>query len=474
MSGYNITGWSGGGRRPLTYNLMPGQFRNTRVNIFPSQTIINNNIGNFGGCFDYGDCCCGGGDKTPSWMNWMMGIGMGTSLLGGILSMFGIGGGKSAESTEGAGEAKQKPKTDDSDLKNLKTLYPNHNIVKMEDGTYVAKPKNGGKSITAKTAAELMEKLDAKAEKPATTTTTQAENSPTQSTASPVTTSPFTMQLFKAGEFADASAEEAKFEELTGQKVFTLGDNFSEITIEKLIDKGSPADKDIDDVKITKNADGTLACNPAEVNGKAVSAEILGNKYIRLTVGEQTYIVAKNNNAYQYQDGNVTGFDVANWTTSLKKATDAPPPKRGNKTEPKTATKNETKWQGIPYKLPDASSKVATKTVNNTSELSPKAQEWEDRAPKSYFKLSSEEKQAISAEAAARKDNTPYKAKLYIRVGQKPTAIFTDKNGKTHKFIGRSGGMSFSHSTRQTAEINNVKEQIRNAGFTNVTLENAY
>ena len=81
---YNITGWSGGGRRPLSYNLMPGQFRNTRVNVFSNPTIINNNIGGFGGCYDYGDCGCGGSNKM-SWMDWTM---MGGMLLNGLGNLF--------------------------------------------------------------------------------------------------------------------------------------------------------------------------------------------------------------------------------------------------------------------------------------------------------------------------------------------------------------------------------------------------
>lgn len=108
MGMYSITGWSGGGRRPLTYNLKAGQFRGMgRVNVIPSQTtIINNNI--IGGGYQTYHCC---DNSTPKWMNWMMGIGIGSTLLGGILNMFGIGGGgSSANSVEGAG-GKEEPQT---------------------------------------------------------------------------------------------------------------------------------------------------------------------------------------------------------------------------------------------------------------------------------------------------------------------------------------------------------------------------
>lgn len=108
---YNITGWSNGGRRPLSYNLMPGQFRNTRVNVFSNPTIINNNIGGFGGCYDYyDDCCCGGSNKM-SWMDWTMMGGMLLNGLGSILSCFWGGGGGGAE----------KAKADTPDDKTLKT-----------------------------------------------------------------------------------------------------------------------------------------------------------------------------------------------------------------------------------------------------------------------------------------------------------------------------------------------------------------
>lgn len=111
MGMYSITGWSGGGRRPLTYNLKAGQFRGMgRVNVIPNQTtIINNNIINGGyGIYDNHQCCNGG---TPKWLNWMMGIGIGTSLLGGILSLFGIGNNNGAGTVEGAGGKEESQET---------------------------------------------------------------------------------------------------------------------------------------------------------------------------------------------------------------------------------------------------------------------------------------------------------------------------------------------------------------------------
>lgn len=118
MGMYSITGWSGGGRRPLTYNLKAGQFRGMgRVNVYPSKTtIVNNNfIGGGYGMYNNYECC---NNSTPKWMNWMMGIGIGSTLLGGILGMFGIGGNNGSEQIEGAG-GKEPEKTNDNTYKSL-------------------------------------------------------------------------------------------------------------------------------------------------------------------------------------------------------------------------------------------------------------------------------------------------------------------------------------------------------------------
>ena len=56
----------------------------------------------FGGVFRFGGFrggCCHGGCGGGNWMNWMLGIGMGTTFLGGILNMFGLGGGSTAGTT---------------------------------------------------------------------------------------------------------------------------------------------------------------------------------------------------------------------------------------------------------------------------------------------------------------------------------------------------------------------------------------
>ena len=132
MGYYGITGWSGGGRRPINYGLKAGQFRTGKYNVFENKTIINNNVytGGYMGGYNYGyfDQQCY--NSTPKWMNWMMGLGLGTSFLGGILSMFG-GGGK----TEAGGEAPAEKQTQDS-LAGLKEAFPDGKFVKITDNLY--------------------------------------------------------------------------------------------------------------------------------------------------------------------------------------------------------------------------------------------------------------------------------------------------------------------------------------------------
>lgn len=181
-----ITGWSAGGRRPLTYNLMPGQFRSSRVNIFPSQTIINNNIGNFGTYGYYDDCCCNGGGNKMGWAGWTMMFGMGLSFLGNMFTgLFGSGG------TDGAG-SKSAPlsSADLSALKNDAKAYSeqlNKKIAVLSDGTLLCDgekyasfdelldaKKTAESTLTAPTAPATQ----ASPASPATQATTEATEAP--------------------------------------------------------------------------------------------------------------------------------------------------------------------------------------------------------------------------------------------------------------------------------------------------------
>lgn len=110
MGNYGITGWSGGGRRPITNNLRAGQFRQMGVPRNVSSNIfINNNFGcNCGGYnASYFDGCCGNQNNGLSkFEKWMLGLGVGGTLLSGILGLFGKG------KQEGAGNTQEvKPET---------------------------------------------------------------------------------------------------------------------------------------------------------------------------------------------------------------------------------------------------------------------------------------------------------------------------------------------------------------------------
>lgn len=330
---YNITGWSGGGRRPLTYNLMPGQFRNTRVNVFPSQTIINNNIGNFGGCYDYGHCGCDGGSSTPKWMNWMMGIGFGTSLLGSILGMFGGGG--------GGGAAKADAPTDE--FASLKTLYPKNTFSKVGD-TYVCVTKDG-KQIRGTSPEDLLNQLgngdddttnpdgagsiseDPRAKeiaelKAKVEALEGAKNqAPTKETKAAA--DPFTPILTKGlSNMTDAVTEESYFKEQTGADVYKL-DTGTSINISNILDldkttpdtTGRTGNIQLTSADLEKIKNGeTVTLSTKFSNGKDVKAKALG-EYLLIISGTQEYIVGKVGDKYkgfEFKGSNTTGNTISN------------------------------------------------------------------------------------------------------------------------------------------------------------------
>lgn len=169
MGQYGITGWSGGARVPLTYNLRAGQMRGMgRVNVFPNNTYVNNNF--YGSNYDYG-CSCNS-NSTPGWMNWMMGIGLGGSLLGGILGMFA----KKDDSTEGAGgdkkttEASKELSKLEQAQNAIKGLGKEYSVKSDADGniTFEYTAKDGNR-YSGKTLGELNQAILDAANKPAKT-----------------------------------------------------------------------------------------------------------------------------------------------------------------------------------------------------------------------------------------------------------------------------------------------------------------
>lgn len=333
MSNYGITGWSGGPRQSLTHNLRAGQFRGMgRTNIFPSTTVVNNNFfGNGYGIYD--DCCCNNNNSTPSWMNWMMGIGLGTSLLGNILGMFGIGGGGGGVSdTEGGGGSEKSSKTtketttevskQEQARKTLDSLgltkKAGYEVLADEEGNLTYKytdPDDPTNKKDAKNLAELLgldKSIKAKKTAQPATATTAKETLPklfNDETMKGYKTEEEVLQAFEKATEADAT----KISDISADSI-TLG------TVE---DKGNGTTM-AGNLKIKTEtlksipAGGTK--NLGTFKGKAVIAENLDG-YIRVKVGaRETYIVGKAQDGsykgFQAKGLNVTGLNDYNWTGS--------------------------------------------------------------------------------------------------------------------------------------------------------------
>lgn len=332
MSNYGITGWSGGPRQSLTHNLRAGQFRGMgRTNIFPSTTVVNNNFfGNGYGIYD--DCCCNNNNSTPSWMNWMMGIGLGTSLLGNILGMFGIGGGVS--DTEGGGGSEKSSKTtketttevskQEQARKTLDSLgltkKAGYEVLADEEGNLTYKytdPDDPTNKKEAKNLAELLgldKSIKAKkTAQPATTTT--AKGTPAKETL-PNLFNDETMKGYKTEEEVLQA-----FEKATGAKATKISDiSADSITLGTVEDKGNGTTM-VGNLKIKTETLKSIPVggtkNLGTFKGKAVIAENLDG-YIRVKIGnEQTYIVGEAQDGsykgYQADKLNVTGTGDANW-----------------------------------------------------------------------------------------------------------------------------------------------------------------
>lgn len=287
-----ITPWSGGPRTPITYNLRPGQFRSTRVNVFPSQTIINNNIGNFGtyGCYDNG--CCGGGGNKMGWFGWTMLGGMGLSFLGNLFSGI-FGGGKS----EGAGDqpTQEKP-LDLKALKNDAKAYEEQLGVKisvLSDGSLLC---NGKKYDSFD---DLLEDFPDKND----STTTSEPSSNTPSDTSEPTQKAFTLEgfnfdaNFKVKELQDDKTNPLRFANnatttvnsekgtnIDAPKTITVQSNNKEYKFEL-----------IDDVSRLVAGQPVYKCTN---NGDSLTEDKI-----------QEYILNKDGNFYQ--DANTIGYGTA-------------------------------------------------------------------------------------------------------------------------------------------------------------------
>lgn len=293
-----ITPWSGGPRSPLTYNLMPGQFRNSRVSIFPSQTVINNNIGSFGnyGCYD--DCCDGG--NKMGWFGWTMLGGMGLSFLGNLFSgIFGGGGCK----PDGAGDTPTPEKP--LDLKSIKEdakVYSSQFDVKIDvlsDGTLLCNKEK------YKDFDELEDALRKSPTVPTSTTSTPDKGSTPGKEGTPPTVTPKAYTLegfdfgtnFKVKELQDDKTRDLKFSSnatttvssdkgtnIDAPKTITIRDGNKQYKFEL-----------IDDIGKLVGGQPMYKCTN---NG----TELTGNKI-------QEYIL--NKNGQFYQDKNTSGYGTA-------------------------------------------------------------------------------------------------------------------------------------------------------------------
>lgn len=315
MGNYGITGWSGGGRRPITNNLRAGQFRQMGVPRNVSSNIfINNNFGCAGSYnSSYFDGCCGYNDGGMSkFEKWMMGLGISGGLLGGILGAFGKG------KSEGAGDTGE-TKTDE--FAGLKELYKNEKYTFSKVGNdYCC--NTGDDIITAPTIEELNQKLIDLKNKPTQQSTTTA---PAQQTTQTAETQTETLpQLFnKAGMSGLTTEQEVlnKFKTETNADAYKIDTSSSSgITINQVNDSGNGTSMS---GTITISADQLKNLKPGEwtnlgkFHGKDISAKSLDG-YLQIKVGDQTYIVGKTRDnkyqGYQFENGNVEGYDKANWT----------------------------------------------------------------------------------------------------------------------------------------------------------------
>lgn len=314
MGNYGITGWSGGGRRPITNNLRAGQFRQMGVPRNVSSNIfINNNFGCMGSYNGtYFDGCCGYNDGGMSkFEKWMMGLGISGGLLGGILGAFGKG------KSEGAGDTGE-TKTDE--FAGLKELYKTDKFTFSKIGNdYCC--NTGDDIITAPTIEELNQKLIDLKNKPTQQSTTTA---PAQQTTQAAETQTETLpQLFNTTGMSGLTTEQAvlnKFKTATNADAYKIDTSSSSgITINQVNDKGNET-KMSGSVEISAEQLKNLSSewtSLGKFHGKDISAKSLDG-YLQIQVGNQTYIVGKTSDnkyqGYQFENGNVTGYDKANWT----------------------------------------------------------------------------------------------------------------------------------------------------------------
>lgn len=318
--GYSITGWKAAGRQSLTQRLQAGQMRGMgKPHII--QTPVNfTQINNYGGCgvdMMMGDYCCHGHDCGGG-SNWLQDL---TGFLGAacmaIAPWIGGGGGSKVES--GTEKPAEQPTDEFADLKDL---YPDATFGKVGD-TYCA--KINGVRYEGTSIDDLLSKIPRGDGKPASAQINpgdEGDDPPVeeQRGQTVTVTTPFTPTLFHSNK-GSAKAEEDAFKELMKCEPFKFSDAAAGngITITAVADHGNGTQK-ADTITLSKDQLAELAANPGKkialpnkFAGKSVQVESLNGQYIRVQVGDQTYIVGADMKAHQYEDGQVTGYTTVNW-----------------------------------------------------------------------------------------------------------------------------------------------------------------
>ena len=464
MGQYGITGWSGGARVPLTYNLRAGQMRGMgRVNVFPNNTYVNNNY--YGSNYDYG-CNCNS-NSTPGWMNWMMGIGLGGSLLGGILGMFA----KKDDSAEGAGgdkkttEASKELSKLEQAQNAIKGLGKEYSVKSDADGniTFEFKTKDGH-VYSGKTLGELNQAVYDAINKPATT-----EVKP-ENTEKP-----------EKAETPEEELEDGDFTSAIDEKLGTSSQIKGKVSI-------NPDTREVNIEDTTNTYTYAKGSRTIEYKGKQYTVYSLkgatNNKTGKaVPTTEQEYILI-NGQLVQPKDCK----ELKGLGTGSTPPPDETPTVKGAKTSKATSKKsNSAKADTAKPETKKAETFKASYTVSMRSgnKCTLKIDKngnyrYFDKSGKEISEAEFQKQTGKTGKATMDKinnqqraknpDKTAYTANLTITAGKHPTATFKDKNGQVHTFTGKSSGVSFYAGTRQKAQIENLRQQIKAAGFTNVNL----
>ena len=463
MGQYGITGWSGGARVPLTYNLRAGQMRGMgRVNVFPNNTYVNNNF--YGSNYDYG-CSCNS-NSTPGWMNWMMGIGLGGSLLGGILGMFA----KKDESTEGAGGDKKTTETPKELSKleqaqnSIKGLGKEYSVKSDADGniTFEFKTKDGH-VYSGKTLGELNQAVYDAINKPATT-----EVKP-ENTEKP-----------EKAETPEEELEDGDFTSAIDEKLGTSSQIKGKVSINP-----DTRDVNIEDTTNTytyEKTDKTITYRGKQYPVYSLKGAKNNNTGKPVKTTKQEYILI-NGQLVQPKDckelkGLGTGSTPPDETPTVKGAKTLKATSKKSNSEGADGVKQETKKAETfkaSYTVSMPSGNKCTLKIDKNGNYRYFDKSGKEISEAEFQKQTGKTGKATmdkinNQQRAKNPDKTAYTANLTISAGKHPTATFKDKNGQVHTFTGKSSGVSFYAGTRQKAQIENLKQQIKAAGFTNVNL----